>query len=131
MTDSPLPYPAEAIARLRVELKARISDPDGYSGAVTADLAALLDYAERAEESVRLRPIATAPEDETIIDLFVNGVRYPECWWSGLRWVSYVAGTARKTGERVFEIHGATHWLPLPAPHREGAQRDQRTKAVM
>lgn len=122
MTNSPLPdYPAEAMARLSLELTARMSDPQSYSEEVTAALAALLDYAERAGELIRPRPIATAPKDETIIDLFVNGVRYPECWWSGLRWISNVAGTARKTGERVFEIRDATHWLPIPPPpDREG-----------
>ena len=123
MTDSPLPdYPAEAIASGRSCVETAISLSETHAVISRRYLAALLDYAERPGEAMRWRPIESAPKDETIVDLYADGDRYPECWWSGERWISYCAGNVPSDyTDAWFEVSNPTHFMSLPpAPDREG-----------
>lgn len=63
------------------------------------------------------QPIESAPKDGEIIDLWEDGGRYPECWWSAQQWISYVTGTSGKKKEdhSYYVIENPTHWQPLPA----------------
>lgn len=61
------------------------------------------------------QPIASAPLDETIIDLWAGTARYPECWWSGEQWVSYQDGHYdHPTVKHLFVIDEPSHWMPMP-----------------
>lgn len=130
MTDSSLPYPAEAIARLRERATLALERHEyATPDVVPADLAALLDYAEKTREAMRWRPIETAPKDGTHILVFpallgvpliaswekptpplmmprAPAVRHDGFWRAAL--------TAKPTPYKP------THWLPLPpAPDSE------------
>lgn len=71
------------------------------------------------------QPIETAPKDGTVIDLWINGARWTDCWWQvGNRlhpldgWYS----DALDCGDADWfcDDQQPTHWMPLPAPPHEG-----------
>lgn len=79
MTDSPLPDPAEAIAAVRNYQRhflLRTFGPNGHvipeNVELSEHLTALIDYAERAGEAMRWRPIEEAPTKTVIIVAFQN-----------------------------------------------------------
>lgn len=70
------------------------------------------------------RPISEADgqikRDEVIVDLWAEGNRYPECWWSGKRWVSYIAGNSgdlpANYEAQLYEISNPTHFREIKGP---------------
>lgn len=131
MTDSPLPYPAEAIARLQ-----DFQSGDTRFQAIgrdDEDLSALLDYAERAGDAMRWRPIESAPKDGTHILVGTFPTRPGDVTIATAHWFdSRDFGAKSGKAEWALSVnfdgehsnHGVaapTHWLPLPpAPDREG-----------
>ena len=76
------------------------------------------------------QPIETAPRDGTVIDLWADGERWPDCYWGKRRYWS-VDGDETKTSawlmeppdwiwatmnERIPCDVAPTHWMPRPAP---------------
>lgn len=74
------------------------------------------------------QPIETAPKDGTIVDLFVGGRRYPDCFWGfpdhccgedgqycDSDWHRLKAGWVEGTFNEPIDDR-ITHWMPLPAP---------------
>lgn len=68
------------------------------------------------------QPIETAPRDGTLIDLWCNGERRPDCFWGEeweepeeRGWRQKYAETSRAAS---FSLLGGepTHWMPLPEP---------------
>lgn len=64
-------------------------------------------------------PIETAPRDGTLIDLWVDGRRLPDCkWWTSDfedDWSEWRQQYAE--ADSFFPISGdPTHWMPRPAP---------------
>lgn len=72
------------------------------------------------------QPIASAPKDGTIVDLWVShpdragggyretNVKWDgEAWVYGYRWTNFVEGFFTDAGVPLIR---ATHWMPLPAP---------------
>ena len=67
------------------------------------------------------QPIATAPKDETEIDLWMvdrlAGLSWRQAgaWWDESRWVIMDdCGDVREVGCEGIQV--PTHWMPLPAP---------------
>lgn len=71
-------------------------------------------------------PIESAPRDGTKVDLWIGQFprqalvatephRAADCWFSGGEWWVYDERGEDEANCRT-SIHGATHWLPLPAP---------------
>lgn len=62
------------------------------------------------------RLIESAPQEgEVIVDLWRDGDRFPEAWWSGERWISYSGGDYKDPGGgNWWVIDDPTHWMPLP-----------------
>lgn len=104
--------PIEAVvARLREATKFEwpIVRPD--------DLARLLDHVE----AFKWRPIESAPRDGTRVDLFADGERFPDCWFTSERWFSGIDGnTTLDSYPPVFEIIAPTLWMPIPPPPVNG-----------
>ena len=139
MIDSPLPYPAEAIARLRERATLALERHEyATPDVVPADLDALLDYAEKAREAMRWRPIESAPKDRAVLLAFPSedtgyvAISPPMCiaYWDQY----YAPGgygyigdgmspwVAIHSGNTVDNLYSGepTHWLPLPpAPDSE------------
>lgn len=72
------------------------------------------------------QPIETAPKDGTLIDLWVDGTRLPDCRWYAEcaeweqepHWAQKYAETGPDCG---FPVSGApTHWMPQPEPPTSG-----------
>jgi hypothetical protein len=91
---------------------------DWACGRLTGTVAEAIDAAcakAKAFAAPQWQPIETAPKDETILDLWAEEGRFPECWWSGERWISYYSGNVETPiDEVVFAIKNPTHWMPLP-----------------
>ena len=72
---------------------------------------------EMAPQALEWQPIATAPKDGTLVDLWLDKGdtrRITGCYWSesGLCWTD---------GDRYY-LKGRvqpTHWMPLPEPPKE------------
>ena len=111
-------YPAEAMARLRDGVKCQKFIADNVRHALWADVAALLDYAERAGEAMRWRPIESASKDGTPVIVFVDCDKSK--WKRAI--VLYDDGWRFSISGTPSYLHcKPTHWLPLPpAPDREG-----------
>ena len=84
----------------------------------------LRTHAEALLNTDPWRPIGEADgqikKDEIIVDLWAGGDRYPECWWSGKRWVSYIAGNSgdlsAKSEAQLYEIFAPTHFREIKGP---------------
>lgn len=65
------------------------------------------------------KPIASAPRDGSLIDLWVDGERLPDCFWftpEGLDpwWHQKYAETSQACS---FAVQGEpTYWMPRPEP---------------
>lgn len=139
--DTPLPdYPAEAIERLRA---ISLIGQNGIGGDFTlsfADLSALLDYAERAGEALRWRPIDQKPPHDMAVTFYFSDREWTYSSKSSPADFSSTRNHAERsavgfyeagfyceafTGHDMFEpgqdeTEHPTHWLPLPpAPDRE------------
>lgn len=72
-------------------------------------------------EGTGWRPIETAPKGGTIVDLWVNGTRSPDCWYGSLAdhpelGRGWCYGSRESVGEWMFSPFAEiTHWMPLPA----------------
>ena len=59
------------------------------------------------------QPIETAPKDGTVIDLWADGQRLPNCKWRYGGWSQEYA----EHPSAHFDIYDEpTHWMPLPEP---------------
>jgi hypothetical protein len=70
------------------------------------------------------QPIETAPKDGTLIDLWVNGERLPDCFWHAPEWCDpderrWHQKYAETSPDCSFAVDGSpSHWMPRPvAPH--------------
>jgi len=64
------------------------------------------------------QPIATAPKDGRLVDLFVSGprndgARQTDCWFNGYEWRKDY-GRDGEYGVEVMIGDVPTHWMPLP-----------------
>lgn len=62
------------------------------------------------------QPMETAPKDETLVDLWLDGRRIVDRYWSRLH--SSWAGTEWRGRHTVTVIHydEPAYWMPAPAP---------------
>lgn len=65
------------------------------------------------------QPIASAPRDGSLIDLWVDGERLPDCFWFTPEWT--VGQWQQKYAETSpgcsFAVQGnPTHWMQRPEP---------------
>lgn len=59
--------------------------------------------------------IETAPKDGTLIDLWIGGERYVDCYWRKAEdWEDDDASGWVSQYEKV--LGAPTHWMPRPAP---------------
>jgi hypothetical protein len=79
------------------------------------------------------RPIdENTPRDGTVVDLWVNGVRCPDCWFGALPEIAifdpgWCYGSRENTQRWQFSPFAEiTHWMPLPAsPNQPSAGQSQ------
>jgi hypothetical protein len=93
--------------------------------AVLARVYGRADVAHTVEATMsEWKPIETAPRDGTEVDLWCpnyvsarygDGARMADCWWERDRWVRF-SNIFALDEEPYADIHGATHWMPLPEP---------------
>lgn len=80
---------------------------DGQDWAASA--AAVVAEHERR----KWRPIKTAPNDGTRVDLWTNNGRFTDCWFEKGEWMHWWIGGFDTMGAvRLDEV--ATHWQPAP-----------------
>lgn len=65
------------------------------------------------------KTIDTAPKDGTKVDLWMNGRRFVDCYWSKKNNVWYCLNSD-KEGNRYKIYKEPTHWMPLPQPPTKG-----------
>jgi|GEM_PF-2287933 len=101
-----------------------------------------VDYVERIKvigpiqpPGTMWRPIATAPTDGTLVDLWVAGprnagARETDCWFErGAWWRDYGRDGPLKPGSFVDDV--PTHWMPLPASPIEPSGSNPGVETVL
>lgn len=66
-------------------------------------------------------PIESAPKDSTLVDLWADGRRLPDCWFGHL-WdedetedLHWYQQYAENPGSYFFVSETPTHWMPIPS----------------